>query len=390
MIIEKFQGKYGLITKINSTDYIRTDYRNKIVLEIKMPDGSYKSKTYEGENAYENAFDAVKIAAEFKKNYIPPQNMTSFADYSKNILQKATDFKENTRQRYLSVLENHILPSALFNNDVGNISRGDAKEFLRGLVATKSEGTAELAHVIMCRIFDEAVEDGIIDINPAKNLHKRVFKERKKDKDKFKADPFTVDQLDLFLKTAPSVCDPLLCLLFETLSSSGMRLGEGQALRVSCFDFENFTVHITEQYIKNDHSFGGPKLSSRRTIHMPGFMMEKIKAFICAKQLENSDLLFVDPKTSLPISQRKIDYRFKKICRKAGLKKRRVHDLRHTYATILLLANTSPAFVQYQLGHASIKTTIDIYCHWIPAEGRIDIEKALSGKKTEPEPNCGS
>jgi integrase len=388
MIIEYKNGKYGSITKINSTDYIRTDYRNKLVLEVKLPDGSHKSKTFAGPNAYEDALVAAQISAQMKENHTQPNSGTSFADYSRQILAKATDLKENSRERYSSVLETHILPSGEFNIELGSITRGRIKKFLRNLVTTKSEGTAELAHVILCRVLDEAIEDGIVAFNCARNLHKRVFKERKKDKQKFKPDPFSVQERDHFLSVAPGHCHRSLFVLFQILCFSGMRLGEAQALRVKCFNFDNLSVHITEQYIKDKlvHRFEAPKLSSRRTVQLPDFLMDTVKSHIKLNRLQDADLLFVDPfeKQGLPFSQRKIDYSFKKVCKKAGLKPRRVHDLRHTYAIVLLLAHQSASFVRDQLGHASIKSTIDIYGHWIPAQGRFNIEKALMGQKTGP------
>jgi integrase len=47
-----------------------------------------------------------------------------------------------------------------------------------------------------------------------------------------------------------------------------------------------------------------------------------------------------------------------------------MHDLRHSYASILISAGVSPAYVQQQLGHASIKMTVDTYTHLIPGAGR--------------------
>jgi hypothetical protein len=61
-------------------------------------------------------------------------------------------------------------------------------------------------------------------------------------------------------------------------------------------------------------------------------------------------------------------------CRAAGLRARHPHDLRHTYATLLLMDHYSPAYVQRQLGHASISITVDTYGHWLPGEG---LEKTL-------------
>lgn len=54
------------------------------------------------------------------------------------------------------------------------------------------------------------------------------------------------------------------------------------------------------------------------------------------------------------------------------------HDLRHTYASILLMAHISPAYVQKQLGHSSINITVDRYGHWIQGEGHHGLDEALS------------
>jgi len=74
----------------------------------------------------------------------------------------------------------------------------------------------------------------------------------------------------------------------------------------------------------------------------------------------------------------------KKVCKGAGLRFRNPHDLRHTYATILLMAHQSPAYVQKQLGHSSISITVDTYGHWISGEGRQGLEKALLGSVRNP------
>jgi len=53
---------------------------------------------------------------------------------------------------------------------------------------------------------------------------------------------------------------------------------------------------------------------------------------------------------------------------KAGLRKFRFHDLRHTFGSLLIQAGVSPAYVQKQMGHKSIQVTIDVYGHLIPGE----------------------
>ena len=52
----------------------------------------------------------------------------------------------------------------------------------------------------------------------------------------------------------------------------------------------------------------------------------------------------------------------------------RWHDLRHTYATLLLARGTHPTYVQKSLGHASVELTLDRYSHWMPSMGRNTAE----------------
>ncbi len=68
-------------------------------------------------------------------------------------------------------------------------------------------------------------------------------------------------------------------------------------------------------------------------------------------------------------------------CNTARLRVRNPHDLRHTYATMLLMDHYSPAYVQKQLGHSSISITVDIYGHWIPGEGKMDLTKTLRDRR---------
>ena len=99
------------------------------------------------------------------------------------------------------------------------------------------------------------------------------------------------------------------------------------------------------------------------------------------------DLLFIDPEENgYPYSQRKIQMLAAKVCRTAGLRRRHPHDLRHTYASILLMSNKSPAYVQKQLGHHSIQTTVDIYGHWVPGQGRDNLDEAFIEKEDPEKP----
>jgi integrase len=76
-----------------------------------------------------------------------------------------------------------------------------------------------------------------------------------------------------------------------------------------------------------------------------------------------------------PLDAQNIVYRyFKPLLKQARLPSIRWHDLRHTYATLLLARGTHPTYVQKSLGHASVQLTLDRYSHWIPSMGRATAE----------------
>ena len=69
-------------------------------------------------------------------------------------------------------------------------------------------------------------------------------------------------------------------------------------------------------------------------------------------------------------AQNKVNPYFKPLLKQARLPPIRWHDLRHTYATLLLARGTHPTYVQKSLGHASVQLTLDRYSHWMPSMGR--------------------
>jgi len=78
---------------------------------------------------------------------------------------------------------------------------------------------------------------------------------------------------------------------------------------------------------------------------------------------------------------------FKRLLMRAGLREIRLHDIRHTFASLLLSDGASPVYVKEQLGHTSIQMTVDIYGHLIPSSNR-DIVNRLDSQPsaTYPQP----
>jgi integrase len=66
-----------------------------------------------------------------------------------------------------------------------------------------------------------------------------------------------------------------------------------------------------------------------------------------------------------PLSPCTLTHEFSKIARRAGLEKVRFHDLRHTFASLMLLRGAKPKVISEALGHASVAFTMDVYSHTI-------------------------
>ena len=75
---------------------------------------------------------------------------------------------------------------------------------------------------------------------------------------------------------------------------------------------------------------------------------------------------------------------FYKVLEKAGLRRIRIHDLRHTFASLLMQNGENLEYIQEQLGHSSIQVTVDIYGHLIPGANRQAVDR--SGRCNQPQP----
>lgn len=159
---------------------------------------------------------------------------------------------------------------------------------------------------------------------------------------------------------------------------SGMRLGESLAMSCGNLDSRNCQYNISET--TRNGRFGPPK-SGKRLIDLDATLVAKVETHI--KKLKKESLAAgILPHYLFPgITQRMVPGAVRRACMAARLRARSPHDLRHTYATLLLMDHYSPAYVQKQLGHHSISMTVDIYGHSVPGEGKKDLTQTLRGPK---------
>ena len=173
-----------------------------------------------------------------------------------------------------------------------------------------------------------------------------------------------------------------------------MRLGEGLGLKWSDIDFHNGIIEIRRGLVEGQltTSKGGKTRIVQMTPQLSG-TLQKLRTIRKEQKLKYCwnkipDWVFVN-QAGEPINPGNLRGRVHyKVCEKAKLRRIRIHDLRHTYATIRISAGHNIADVSKQMGHSSIKITIDTYYHWLPSQALGEVEQLdeLGLNRNHPQP----
>jgi integrase len=396
----KKEGRHGPIYHIQKGIQVKRDIKGNWALYVNN-NGLRTNRTIGKDRlALLKAIKAAEKISEklsknpVKKTEVVNQKTHDFKEYSKDWLSNNSGrWHVNTYARYEEVLRLHILPDPdIRNKALEELSRQSIKKFLLRLFKKRSSSSVEMAYSAIHGIFEDAIDNNLVHANPVKGLLKKVLPPQNRRNVK-EADPFEgMAERDLFIESAEQKLTLSEALILKVMLYAGFRLGETLAMRFRHLDFNKMTYQVCETY--KQHRFSKTKTGKKRLVDLPEFLLSELKSYILYLKKENLkngikdevDLLFRDPKEGggWPFSQRKVQSFMKKACKGAGLRFRNPHDLRHTYATILLMAHQSPAYVQKQLGHSSISITVDTYGHWISGEGRQGLEKALLGSERNP------
>jgi integrase len=184
----------------------------------------------------------------------------------------------------------------------------------------------------------------------------------------------TPEQAKQFLGAA---AEDRLYALYAVLIGCGLRLGEALGMTWPDVDLKRGTVTVRQQLceVSGKLWLQEPKTDrARRTVDTPGFVMDALHRH--QEQMKHEGhlvndrlLVFVDTEGH-PLRRSNLRRRsFLALLSRAGLPRIRIHDLRHTAATLHLVQGTHPSVVQHMLGHARISITLDIYSHVLPRLG---------------------
>lgn len=209
-----------------------------------------------------------------------------------------------------------------------------------------------------------AVRHKLIDSNPVRDAERP----RKKMDDIVRGNiaVFNPEQIRAFLEAVP---DQKYRVLFLTAIMTGARKGELLGLKWSDVDFDKKQIHIRRTF--NHERFFSPKTKgSIRSIDLAPVMVLELKKWKLASAGNNNALVFPSEVGS-PIKPQNLTRRyFNPALEAAGLPVIRFHDLRHTYASLLIEQGENIKYISSQLGHASTTITLDVYSHLMKTENQ--------------------
>jgi integrase len=183
------------------------------------------------------------------------------------------------------------------------------------------------------------------------------------------------EEVKRFLKVATG---SIFHHVFYLALFTGMRRGEILGLRWRDVDLDKAKVSIVQNLqrlpgrgfiIQEPKSSKGRRqvtLSPSATLMLREHRMQAQAArVLLGRTLREDDLVFSHPDGS-PVDPDSVSHAFIRIAHKAGLPGTRLHDLRHTHASLMLKAGVHPKVVSERLGHATISITLDTYSHVLP------------------------
>ena len=301
-------------------------------------------------------------------------NMTfeSFAQlYEKDMKPK---LKLNTWLTKESIIQKKILPY-FGKRKLSEITAKDVMDWqnaIRGLTDAKGKPYSptylKTVHNQLSALFNHAVRYYGLQVNPAAKAGNMGVEERRE---------MLFWTKEEYLKFADAMMDkPLSYYAFEMLYWCGIREGELLALTPTDFDFEAGTVSISKSYqrLKGKDVITTPKTKkSNRVIKMPKFLCGEMEDYLKMFYSTGAN------ERIFPVSKHYLHHEMDRGAKAAGVKRIRIHDLRHSHISLLIDMGFTALAIADRVGHESIDITYR-YAHLFPTRqtemaDKLDFER---------------
>lgn len=311
-------------------------------------------------------FDRKKDAQDWERNFLDQfatnPDITFQALYEKYKRFKENRIKATTFENQCAAIDLHILPH-FKDRIISDITPADIIEWQNSILEKDFAASySRQLNAYLRAIFKYAVDYLGLSRNPVKST---ICKPERS-----KIDLWTPEEYKTFSDGIKSNIE--LYTAFEILYYTGMRKGELLALTLQDVDFDQKTITINKTlvYVGGSYQTQTPKTKrSNRVIDVPEFLLDEIRDYI-------SHLYKLDPEQRLFMRHLSwLGCAINRNCGKLGLKVIRVHDLRHSHASVLINLGANPLMIADRLGHENVQMTLNTYSHLFESHQKEIIEK---------------
>jgi integrase len=302
-------------------------------------------------------------------------------------IQPAKGKKITTIETYEGRTRKHVLP-VFGDSALSAITRPQLKAWTATLLQSGLDFDTVLnALLTFSGILSEAVEDGLIPVNPALRSGK-ILKRPKTLDEAGDLEIFTPEEEHAVLTVARNDKDdhpirlPVAMVFFRT----GMRAGEVMGLNRIDLDFRSRRIHVRRNWTQG--RLLTPKSGKSRHIDMSNGLADTLKEWIALQDLEAAAIGLPSPEILFPgniggtrrepyfMAENHLRYKvWFPLLSKAQVRRLGPHAARHTFASRLISNGENLKYVSEQMGHASIAITVDIYGHLIPGGNRQAVDR---------------
>lgn len=313
-------------------------------------------------------FDTKREAEEWLRNFLLQQQANfnmNFEEFLNLYYDDMTPrLRENTMKTKKNIIDLKILPY-FKNKSMNDIKPADIRKWQNELLAKGYASTyLKTINNQLTAIFNYATRYHDLKSNPCTQAGSIGTNKANS------MDFWTKDEFTIFID---EVMDKHMSYIgFKVLFWTGIRIGELLALTFEDIDFENKMLNISKSYqrLNKQDIITEPKTAKGiRQISIPEFLIEDLSDY--KKSIyspSEKDRLF-------PITKGYFTAEMKRGIKNSGVKKIRLHDLRHSHCALLFEMGISALEVAERLGHEKIETTLNTYAHLYPNKQKVISEK---------------
>lgn len=333
---------------------------------------------------WKRGFATKKEALGFERDFLEKQSanpdMTFQNLYEIYMEDMAARLKQSTLLTKKAVLQTHILPF-FGSKPINEIKASDVRRWQAKLMSSPnnySQTYLKKINTELNSIINYAKRFYDLNTNPCGKAG-TIGKAKAEEMDYWTYDEYIAFREGVKDKSLSYIC-------FEILYWTGMREGELLALSPADIDLDNKTISINRTYqrIEGKDVFTSPKTrKSKRKIPIPDFLCQELSDYIQSRYMLDAD------ERLFPVTKSYLSHEMIRGCKNTGVKKIRIHDIRHSHASLLINQGCDALMLADRLGHEKVSTTLNTYSHLFPHKQQELVHSLESLQATDsptPEP----